>query len=153
MGEASSDFPTTIGADAAFKGQLQFDKAARILGKFEGEVKSKGQLVVAEGAIFSGEAEVGDARVEGQVTGNLHVGGKVNLAASARVEGDIQAERLEVAEGAVLVGRCSVGVPPESRKPLATKPVTAVVETLPDAQREQMGKPRDKEPAVASGKK
>jgi len=153
MGDANSDFPTTIGPDAAFKGQLQFDKAARILGKFEGEIRSKGQLVIADGAIFSGEAQIGDARVEGQVTGNVHAAGKVNLAASARVEGDIRAERLEVAEGAVITGHIAIGVPADAHKPGVTKPVSAVVETLPDGAFKDQDRGKDKAPVAVAGKK
>jgi cytoskeletal protein CcmA (bactofilin family) len=157
MGDANSDFPTTIGPDAAFKGQLQFDKAARVLGKFEGEIKSKGQLMVADGAVFKGEAEVGEMRVEGQVTGNVRAMGKVNLAASSRVEGDIHAERLEVAEGAVVVGHIAIGVPPEAQKAAATQPVSKAVETLPASSFRESDKDKDKDGAkaavAASGKK
>ena len=50
MAESSAEFPTTIGADAVFKGQLQFEKGVRLLGKFEGEITSDGEMVIAEGA-------------------------------------------------------------------------------------------------------
>ncbi len=110
MAEASNDFPTTIGADASFKGQLEFEKGVRLLGKFEGEISSEGQMVIAEGAKLNGNVKAGTIRVDGQVTGNLDAGAKIQLSASARLEGDVQTQRLEVAEGAVLVGRCIVGV-------------------------------------------
>lgn len=104
-----ADFPTTIGADASFKGELQFEKGVQLFGKFEGQIDTKGQLVVAEGATLTGEVKAGDIRVDGQVKGNLNAGSKIQLSASGRLEGDIQAARLEVAEGAVLIGRCVVG--------------------------------------------
>jgi len=132
MPDSGADFPTTLGADASFKGQLQFEKGARLLGKFEGEVTTKGQFVIAEGANFSGEARAGDVRVEGGVKGNLNADGKVQLAASARLEGDITAARLEVAEGAVLSGRCAVGAKAGAPQPTATKPVSVpAAEVLP----------------------
>ena len=127
MTDGGAEFPTTLGADASFKGQLQFEKGARLLGKFEGEVTTKGQFVIAEGATFSGEARAGDVRVEGGVKGNLNANGRVHLAASARLEGDITATRLEVAEGAVLNGRCTVGTKDAASQPMATKPVSAPV--------------------------
>ena len=133
MSDTNAEFPTTIGADATFKGELQFEKGARLLGRFEGQIRTKGQMVVAEGAHLSGEAHAGDIRIEGQVRGNLHATGKVNLAATGRLEGDIQAARLEVAEGAVLIGRCSVGAKADGQTPVIGKPVAAAVETMPDA--------------------
>lgn len=115
MAEQDAEFTTTIGQDASFSGKLQFEKGARFLGSFEGEVATKGQVVVAGSGRLSGEVNAGNIRVEGQVNGNLNAAGKIQLTESARVEGDIQAARLEVAEGAVLIGRCSVGTKPEDR--------------------------------------
>ena len=155
MTDAGAEYPTTIGADATFKGQLHFEKGARLLGKFEGEITTKGQMLVAEGAQFSGEAHSGDIRVEGHVNGNLHASGKIQLAASARLEGDIQAARLEVTEGAVLIGRCSIGAKGEDRAAGAAKPVSAAVETIPAPHPEPGARPKEKQPvaAVASGRK
>lgn len=115
MAGQDADFTTTIGPDATFTGKLQFEKGARVLGSIDGEIGTAGQLVIADSGKLAGEARAGNVRVEGQVKGNLHVSGKVQLAASARVEGDIEAAKLEVAEGAVLIGRLSVGVKPEDR--------------------------------------
>lgn len=153
MSDTGSEYPTTIGADANFKGQLQFEKGARVLGKFEGEITTKGQMLIAEGATLSGEAHSGDIRVEGQVSGNLHATGKVQLAASARLEGDIQASRLEVAEGAVLIGRCTIGTKGDTRPTGATKPVSAAVETIPAATPEVSVKVKDKQPVATSARK
>jgi cytoskeletal protein CcmA (bactofilin family) len=115
MAEHDAEFTTTIGQDATFEGKLRFEKGAKVIGSFEGEINSKGQLIIAGGGRLSGQAHAGSIRVEGQVQGNLEAGGKIQLTESARVEGDIQAAKLEVAEGAVLEGRCTVGVKPEDR--------------------------------------
>jgi cytoskeletal protein CcmA (bactofilin family) len=147
MADSGADFPTTLGADASFKGQLQFEKGARLLGKFEGEVATKGQFVIAEGASFAGEARSGNVRVEGSVKGNLTADGKVQLTASARLEGDITAARLEVAEGAVLNGRCTVGTKGGTPSG-ATKPVSAPVEEVAPK-----GRQPAEQPAMAGTKK
>ena len=110
MAVQSEEFATTIGQDAEFKGQLRFEKGLKLLGKMEGEIESKGQLVIGEGAKLSGDAKAGTIRLDGQVKGNLVAESKVQLSASAKLEGDLQTARLEVAEGAVLVGRCTIGV-------------------------------------------
>ena len=115
MAVHNEDFSTTIGEDAVFKGQLRFEKGLRLLGKVEGEIESSGQLVIGEGALLAGDAKAGTIRLDGQVKGNLTADTKVQLSASARLEGDLQTARLEVAEGAVLVGRCTIGV--DGKKP------------------------------------
>lgn len=131
MADQSNEFPTTIGADAVFKGQLQFEKGVKLLGKFEGEITSEGQLVIADGASLTGEVKAASIRVDGQVKGNLSASGKVQLSASARLEGDLHTNRLEVAEGAVLVGRCVVGVNGAAKPGVDAKTVTRPAEFVP----------------------
>jgi len=147
MADSTNEFPTTLGADAVFKGQLLFEKGVKLLGKFEGEISSEGQLLVAEGATLTGDVKAGSVRVDGQVKGNLHATTKVLLSASARLEGDVQTQRLEVAEGAVLVGRCVVGVNAPSKPTTDVRSVSRPVETVPTP------KGRMPEPAPALVKK
>lgn len=110
MSDANNEFPTILGADAVFKGQLQFKKGVRLLGKFDGEITSGGELLISEGANLTGDVKASTIRVEGKVKGNLDAETKVHLSGTARLEGDLQTQRLEVSEGAVLIGRVVVGV-------------------------------------------
>jgi cytoskeletal protein CcmA (bactofilin family) len=117
--QAGGEYPTVIGQDASFKGELKFDKGVRLLGRLEGLIETKGQLDVAEGASLEGEVKAGNIRVEGAIKGNLKASGKVHLTASAKLEGDLTTARLEVAEGAVFVGRCVVGTDAKPSAPSA----------------------------------
>ena len=110
MADANTECPTILGADCVIKGQLHFKKGVRLLGKFEGEIDGGEQIVVGEGATLNGDAKAATIRIDGRVKGNLHAEATVHLTSSARLEGDLQAARLEVAEGAVLIGRCVIGV-------------------------------------------
>src|SRR3972149_520086 len=147
MTDATNEFPTTLGADAVFKGQLQFEKGVKLLGRFDGEISSEGQLVIADGATLTGDVKAGSVRVDGQVKGNLNATTKVQLSASARLEGDVQTQRLEVAEGAVLVGRCVVGVNGHPKSTSDVRSVSRPAELIPTA------KSRMPEPAPATVKK
>jgi cytoskeletal protein CcmA (bactofilin family) len=106
---ARGEFHTVIGPDASFKGELKFEKGVRLLGRIEGLVESPGQLEIAEGATLEGDVKAGNIRVDGSVKGNLRATGKIHLSASAKLEGDLTTARLEVAEGAVFIGKCVVG--------------------------------------------
>lgn len=132
MSESKNEFPTILGADAVFKGHLQFEKGVRLLGHFEGEISSSGELLVAEGATLNGDVKAGQLRVEGQVKGNVDAKSKIQLTSSARLEGDIQAQRLEVAEGAVLVGRCVIGVNGQNRATASGEAKSSSQPTLSD---------------------
>lgn len=115
MAETDNHYPTTLGNDVLFKGELRAQKGVRLMGKFEGNIHSESELLIADGALMTGNVKSETVRVEGQVKGNLEVTQKVSLSASARVEGDLQTARLEVAEGAMLVGQCMIGVTDKNR--------------------------------------
>ena len=63
MVQSQNEFPTILGEDAVFKGELRFEKGMKLLGKFEGQITSDGQNVVAEGAALTGDAKAGTIRV------------------------------------------------------------------------------------------
>ncbi len=109
MADPNNDYPTVIGPDASFKGELKFQKGMRLLGKFEGEIDSKGDLLIAEGANLAGDVKAGTVKIDGVMTGNLEAAGKVKLSASAHLEGDMRTARLEVADGAMFSGHVVVG--------------------------------------------
>lgn len=153
MAETNSEYPTILGADAVFKGQLRFEKGVRLLGKFEGEITSSGQLLIADGAALAGDVKAGNIRVDGNVKGNLEAGEKVQLTASAKVEGDLQAARLEVAEGAVLVGQCMVGVNGQARPVHSEKPMPTAEKASPPPPLPGADKAKGNVPATAGGKK
>lgn len=103
------DFPTVLGPDANFKGELSFDKGMRLMGKFEGKVSTPGRIHVAKEAKMSADVEAGGIVVEGEVHGNLSAADRIELKQSARYEGDLRATKLVVDEGAVFSGHVSVG--------------------------------------------
>ena len=109
MAESNGEYPTVIGPDARFKGELSFDKGVRIEGGFDGHIKSKGTLHVAEGAKVAANVEAANVKVEGECKGNLMATEKLHLLATAKMEGDIRANRLEIADGAIFVGNVVVG--------------------------------------------
>jgi cytoskeletal protein CcmA (bactofilin family) len=114
MADTIQDFPTTIGPDATFKGELTFEKGLRVQGRFEGKISTPGRLHVAKEARMQAEVEAGSIVIEGDVKGNLSANDKIEMKQSARYEGDLHASRLVVEEGAVFSGHVTVG--PEAVK-------------------------------------
>ena len=108
------EFPTVLGPDANFKGELSFEKGMRLMGKFEGKVNTPGRVHVAKEAKMSADVEAGGIVVEGEVHGNLSAADRIELKNSARYEGDLRATKLVVDEGAVFSGHVTVG--PDSVK-------------------------------------
>jgi cytoskeletal protein CcmA (bactofilin family) len=103
------EYPTILGPDATFKGELSFEKGLRLQGKFEGKINTAGKLHVAREAKMQADVEAGAITVEGDVRGNLSAADRIELKASARYEGDLRASKLVVDEGAAFNGHVTVG--------------------------------------------
>jgi cytoskeletal protein CcmA (bactofilin family) len=110
----NQEYPTTLGPDAVFKGELTFEKGLRLQGKVEGKISTPGRLHVAKEAKMQADVEAGAIVVEGDVRGNLTANDRIELKQSARYEGDLHASKLVVDEGAVFSGHVQVG--PEAVK-------------------------------------
>ena len=117
MAEGGQEFPTILGPDANFKGELSFEKGMRLMGRFEGKVNTPGRLHVAKEAKMSADVEAGAIVVEGEVQGNLSANDRIELKQSARYEGDLRASKLVVDEGAVFSGHVNVGPDGQQRRP------------------------------------
>lgn len=109
MAESNPQYPTILGPDASFKGELTFEKAMRLQGRFEGKINTPGQLHISREAKMQADVQAGAIVVEGDVHGNLVAGDRIELKQSARYEGDLRASKLVVEEGAIFSGHVSVG--------------------------------------------
>ena len=105
----SDEYPTVIGADAVFKGELSFQGSVRIDGTFEGGIKTPGTVLVSQSGKVKAEVSAGSVTVDGSIEGNVISEGNVKLNSSAKLKGDVMAGKLQVAEGATWSGRCEVG--------------------------------------------
>lgn len=106
----NNEFGTVIGADANFKGDLTFDSAAKVLGKFEGSITSKGKVQVADGADCKATVKAKEVSVEGHIEGNVEATDRVELRPKGVITGDITAARMTMADGASIDGHCRIGV-------------------------------------------
>jgi cytoskeletal protein CcmA (bactofilin family) len=130
----NQDFPTILGPDASFKGELSYEKGMRLHGKLEGKISTPGRLHIAKEAKMQADVEAGAITVEGDVAGNLNAGDRVELKQSARYEGDLRASRLVVDEGAILVGHVTVGPDAVKNKPAGSQQQSGGGKQLPGPQ-------------------
>src|SRR5690349_18859176 len=123
MAEAGGqEFPTILGPDANFKGELSFEKGMRLMGRFEGKLNTPGRLHVAREAKMAADVEAGAIIVEGEVSGNLSANDRIELKQTARYEGDLRASKLVVDEGAVFNGHVAVGPDAVKNRPPQGQP-------------------------------
>ena len=91
-------------------GQLSFQGPARIDGRVDGEIQCHGKLTIGEGAEVRAKISAQTVVIRGRVEGNVTAKEKVELAAPARLYGNIESPRLIITEGVVFDGDCSMGM-------------------------------------------
>ena len=97
---------TTIGPAVTFSGELTSTEDLTIDGHVTGHVLVRDALLTIgeEGRI---KADVRGVRVvvRGHVSGSIVASERIELAASARVDGSLSANRIVIADGAMFTGR------------------------------------------------
>lgn len=107
--------PETSGNDtviaAGVKVEGDFTSAGNIVieGEVLGTLRTDMDLVVGPDAKITANVTARNARIAGEVQGNLMVIERAELVATARIAGDLQAKVLVMEAGAILNGRCMMG--------------------------------------------
>jgi len=122
-----NDKPKTdelINIEAGMEGSLKFNSPInlKISGKFEGELETKGVLIIGEKADVKAKTIKGDSiTIAGRVKGDIICSKRLELSASARVIGSIEAPVLVIQEGAMLKGNCQMPVEEERKESTSKK--------------------------------
>jgi cytoskeletal protein CcmA (bactofilin family) len=109
IGMNSEEIIAFLGKGTEFKGVITYDGTVRIDGKIEGEVITKGTLVVGETAIIDAEITAGTVVSGGRINGNITAATKVHLLSPAVHNGSIRTPVLIVEEGVKFNGNCEMG--------------------------------------------
>lgn len=100
---------TLIGPGVVIRGDLQFRGGCYIEGEVHGRVLAeeggKAVLTIAEQGHIEGEVRAPVVIINGRLTGDVHASERVELAAHARVHGNIHYSTVEMAAGAMITGR------------------------------------------------
>jgi len=100
----------TLDVDAAMQGTLSFKDPVnlRINGKFEGNLETRGNLTIGTTAVVNADILGDNVIIGGRVKGKITARERLTLLPQAVVEGHIYPARLNVAEGALLQGQCTM---------------------------------------------
>ena len=97
--------PSFIGPKIRFQGELLGDEDVLVEGHVEGRVKiSKAFRVGAHGVVLA-EVAAATVTIAGRVVGNVSADERVELLPTGILEGNIQAPRIVIGEGARFTGR------------------------------------------------
>jgi len=97
-----------ICAGTAFVGNIVAIGDIRIDGVLEGNLTTKGKLVVGETGRVKGDITCKNADILGVVEGKMRVDDFLVLRATARITGDVAIARILIEVGALFVGYCNM---------------------------------------------
>ena len=146
MEAPSTDAVNRIVEGTTFEGNIRSQSNLRIDGTFEGDITTKGRLVVGPKGSIKGNVMCAHCEVEGIMEGQIEVAELMALKASAKVSGTVYYGQLSVEAGAQPVGTFHMGARERKEAPLMGKP--GAVNTLKGAEVET-GSTQAKKPEMA----
>jgi cytoskeletal protein CcmA (bactofilin family) len=121
---------TVIGKSVTIRGELSGSEDLYLDGNMEGTITlAESALTLGPNARILANVRAKDIIVYGNIKGDLHASGKVEIRDSASVDGDIYSRRLSIEENATIRGRVSLG---------PDEPAREVVETASKPQQENL---------------
>jgi cytoskeletal protein CcmA (bactofilin family) len=107
---------TFFGPNVTIDGTISGSEPVLIEGTIRGKINLSGELRIGTKARVEATVHAKNVTVEGKLTGDISADDRVELIASATVDGNIKAPKIIVAEGARFRGSVDMG----SAKPAAT---------------------------------
>jgi cytoskeletal protein CcmA (bactofilin family) len=118
MGHDAQDVESLVSERTSFEGTLKCEGSVRVLGTVQGEVQSKGTIIVEERAHVTARLTATNVTIAGHVDGQVYCEGRVEIRPTGRVTGEISAGALVVHEGAFFEGSSRMLTP--ANQPAAT---------------------------------
>ncbi len=97
-----------LGSQTEFTGKLAFSGVVHLDGSFQGEIVSRGTLVVGSESVVEAQIHSNILKIAGEVRGDLTATEKIELYPPAKVYGNIRTPSLIVEEGVIFEGTCSM---------------------------------------------
>jgi cytoskeletal protein CcmA (bactofilin family) len=98
-----------VGPGMKVVGDCETDGTIRVEGTVQGSVRAGKAVVIGKDGVVKGDIATQDAVVSGRIMGSLVADSRLEVQASAHIEGEVKARRMQLEEGAVLNGTVSMG--------------------------------------------
>ena len=105
----SSNSATLISTGTTLQGDVKSDNDLRIDGTIHGNVSSSSKIIIGPTGFVEGNVEGQNADITGKIVGNITVSELLQLRGQCNVNGNINANKLQVDPTAVFNGQCQMG--------------------------------------------
>ncbi len=98
-----------IGTGTKITGNIETSESFRIDGEIEGNITSKGRVVIGPSGKIKGDVYCTNSEIHGILEGKITVTELLTLKASSKIFGEIFTAKLSIEPGAVFTGKCDMG--------------------------------------------
>ncbi len=106
--ERPDEVETVVGPSVNVEGDFASEGNIVVKGSVSGSVTTSRFLLVEPGAKIVANVRAGSAKIAGEIKGNIKVKESLELTATAKILGDIEARVLVIEAGALLYGKVSM---------------------------------------------
>tara|TARA_B100000989_G_scaffold68588_2_gene47778 strand:+ start:3470 stop:3871 length:402 start_codon:yes stop_codon:yes gene_type:complete len=99
---------SNIEKNTRFTGNLNSDSDIRIDGSFEGNIETKGKVVIGKNGNIDATITCLSADIEGKFKGIIHVDDILTIRSSGEINGDVVMSKLIVESGAIFNAKSSM---------------------------------------------
>ena len=117
----------TIEKNSSFTGNFNSDSDIRIDGSFEGNIETKGKVVVGKNGNINGTILCLSADIEGKFKGTIHVEDLLTIRSTGELNGDVVMSKLIVESGAIFNAKSSMKTDKTDITPL--KKISNLIDT------------------------
>ena len=116
--DQAKEMESIIGSSVHVEGSFIGAGDVIVDGRVSGSLKTKRNLRVGPTAVLKADLEAANMMLAGEIRGQIKCFGKVELAATAKVYGNVETQSIAVAHGAILHGKVTMS---GSEAPAAAK--------------------------------
>ena len=102
---------TLIGGSTRIEGEISEETDLRICGAVKGRITVRGNVYVETTGTVEAEIDADSLEVAGRLTGDMKAVHKVEIVAGGQAVGDVRAQRILIADGAVFKGNVDMSAP------------------------------------------
>lgn len=117
---------TVIANNTVWKGELTSEGSIHVHGRFEGTIRAREDVVIAEEANVDATVTAERVVIAGTVTGSIRCRGRFEALPTGRVTADIQTPTVVVHEGAVINGQFRMGAADTTETAETAKPTSVI---------------------------
>ncbi|MCU4163126.1 bactofilin family protein [Carboxylicivirga caseinilyticus] len=107
--EQDSMLQNQIGSGTKIKGDIDTNGDIKIDGTVEGNLVSKGRVLIGQNGVVKGDVKCANCDIYGNFDGKIEIAELLSLKASSKLTGDVKTGKLSIEPGAIFTGTCDMG--------------------------------------------